>query len=325
MQNSSGATVRRPTTLSANQQNWTDIHYTARDGLRLYARHYPAPGARRRPVVCLAGLTRNCRDFHDLATVLSDARGHRRDVYCLDYRGRGRSEHDADGSSYTVMNELSDVLDFMTLTGLSDVALVGTSRGGIIAMAMATIRPNAIGAAILNDVGPVIERDGLARIVAYVGRVPLPGSWPDAAAQVKSLNQRAFPHETDATWESLARQMFNEQNGYPSPGYDNNLSKTLALSDGPTPAMWPQFAGLARIPVLALRGEHSDILSAATLIEMQRRHPNLTAVTVADQGHAPLLKDQISVGAIYEFLLTNDPILSLDSEPRTERPFRAAS
>jgi pimeloyl-ACP methyl ester carboxylesterase len=311
--------------LQAAPQNWTDIHYTARDGLRLYARHYPAPGARRRPVVCLAGLTRNCRDFHDLASVLSDPRGHRRDVYCLDYRGRGRSEHDVDGSSYTVTNELGDVLDFMALTGLHDVALVGTSRGGIIAMAMAVIRPTAIGAVVLNDVGPVLERDGLARIIAYVGRVPLPGSWADAAAQVKSLNERAFPHETLATWESVARQVFNEENGRPSPGYDNKLSRSLALSDGPPPAMWPQFTALFRVPVLAMRGAHSDILSAETLVEMKRRHPNLTAVTVEDQGHAPLLKDQTSVGAIYEFLLTHDPVIALEPEPRTERPFRAAS
>jgi pimeloyl-ACP methyl ester carboxylesterase len=306
-------------------QNWIDIHYTARDGLRLYGRHYPGDKSRRRPVLCLAGLTRNARDYHDLASVLSDPRGQRRDVYCLDYRGRGRSEHDGDGSSYTVMNELTDVLDFMAFTGLHDVAIVGTSRGGIIAMAMATVRPTAIGALVLNDIGPVIERDGLARIIAYVGRVPLPGTWAEATALVKSLNERAFPYETHATWEQVARQQFNEENDRPAPGYDNKLSKSLALSDGPLPAMWPQFTALARVPVLAIRGANSDILSAQTLIDMGRRHPNLTALTVPDQGHAPLLKDQPSVVAIYEFLLTNDPIVALETEPRTERPFRAAS
>lgn len=297
------------------------MHYTARDGLRLYARHYAAPESSRRAVLCLAGLTRNSRDFHDLASVLSDARGHRRNVYCLDYRGRGRSEYDGDeGKSYTVMTELGDVLDFMALAGLHDAAVVGTSRGGIIAMAMAAVRPAAIGAAVLNDVGPVLERDGLARIIAYVGRVPLPGTWAEATQLVKNLNTRAFPHETDATWESVARQQFNDEAGHPAPGYDPKLAKALSLTDGPAPALWPQFEALRRVPLLAIRGATSDILSAATLAEMQRRHPDCETITIADQGHAPLLKDQASIGAIYQFLLTHDRVVALESEPRTERP-----
>jgi pimeloyl-ACP methyl ester carboxylesterase len=306
-------------------QNWIDSHYTARDGLRLYARHYPGAGTTRRPVVCLPGLTRNSRDFHDLASVLSDERGQRRDVYCLDYRGRGRSEHCPTGASYTVMTELADVLDFMAFTGLADAAIVGTSRGGIIAMAMATVRPTAVGAIVLNDIGPVIERDGLARLIAYVGRVPLPGSWPEATNLVKSLNERAFPYESRATWEQLARQFFNEENGNPAPGYDAKLSKALVLTDGPLAPLWPQFAALSRVPVLAIRGANSDILSAQTLTEMARRHPAITTITVADQGHAPLLKDQQMVLSIYEFLLANDPLVALEPTPRTERPFRVAS
>lgn len=306
-------------------QNWTDIHYTARDGLRLYARHYPGGSAQRRPVVCLPGLTRNSRDFHDFASVLSDPRGQRREVYCLDYRGRGRSESCPDGSSYTVMTELADVLDFMTLRGLTDAAIVGTSRGGIIAMAMATVRPTAVGMVVLNDIGPVLERDGLARLIAYVGRVPLPGTWSEATALIKSLNERAFPYETQPTWEQLARQFFNEENGRPAPGYDNKLSKALALTDGPLSPLWQYFAALSRVPVLALRGANSDILSAQTLAEMARRHPMISTMTVPDQGHAPLLKDQQTVATIYEFLLAHDPIIALEPTPRTERPFRVAS
>lgn len=306
--------------MPADKTNFDDIFFTTRDGLRLYARHYPAPGSRRRPVVCLAGLTRNGRDFHDLASVLSDARGHRREVYTLDYRGRGRSEHDADGSTYTILNELGDVADFMTLRGVADAAVIGTSRGGLIAMALAAMRPTAVGAVVLNDIGPVIERDGLARIIAYVGRVPLPGSWPEAAQLVRSLNERAFPRETDATWAALARQFFNEENGRPAPGYDARLSKALQLGDGPAPALWPQFAALTRVPLLAIRGANSDILSAATLNDMQRRHPNCETLTVADQGHAPLLKDHATISAIYQFLLTHDPAVAVEPATRTERP-----
>jgi pimeloyl-ACP methyl ester carboxylesterase len=307
-------------TTTPMHQNWIDVRFTARDGLSLYGRHYPAPGSRRRPLVCLAGLTRNSRDFHDLASVLADPRGHRRDVYCLDYRGRGLSEHDADGKSYTVLTELGDVLDFMALKGIADAAVIGTSRGGIIAMAMAAMRPSAMGAVILNDVGPVIERDGLARIIAYVGRVPLPGTWTEAANLMRMLHERAFPAETDASWLLYARAQFNDRDGRPALGYDPKLAKALSLTDGPAPELWPQFEALRRIPMFAIRGANSDILSAATLTEMQRRHPDCQVLTVADQGHAPLLRDHPTISAIYQFLLTHDPLIALEDEPRTERP-----
>lgn len=298
----------------SSPKRWADLFYTSRDGLRLHVRHYPAPAASRRSVVCLPGLTRNARDFHDLANVLSDPRGHSRDVYCVDYRGRGDSEFAEDWKTYNVLTELADVLDFMSLSGLHDAAIVGTSRGGLIAMAMAVARPAAIGAVVLNDIGPVIEPDGLARLQAYVGRVPLPASWSAAASLVKSLNYRSFPTQTDATWASVARQWFNDDNGKPAHAYDQNLSKAMALAGGPVPAMWQQFTALNRIPLLAIRGANSDILSAATLVEMQRRHPQFRGMTVPDQGHAPLLKDADSIGAIYEFLISTDRVAALNSE-----------
>lgn len=296
-----------------SQQKWKDVFYTARDGLRLHVRHYPATGSRRRPVVCLPGLTRNARDFQDLANVLSDPRGHRRDVYCVDYRGRGQSEYADDWKSYNVLTELADVLDFMTLEGLHDAAIIGTSRGGLIAMAMAVARPSAIGAAILNDIGPVMETDGITRIMAYVGRVPLPNTWSDAATLIKSLNVRAFPSETDATWISVARQWFNDDDGRPAHAYDQNLSKAMAIGGAP-PELWQQFSALNRVPLLAIRGANSDILSAATFAEMQRRHPNIAGLTVPEQGHAPLLKDADTIGAIYEFLLNTDAVVQLTGE-----------
>src|SRR5690606_30155369 len=109
------------------------------------------------------------------------AQPHARHVYTLDYRGRGRSAYDSDWRNYQVVNELLDVLDFMTLSELNDAAIIGTSRGGILAMIMAAARPGNMGAVVLNDIGPVIEREGLLRIISYVGRVPLPASWPEAA------------------------------------------------------------------------------------------------------------------------------------------------
>ncbi len=289
-------------------QNWTDIYFSARDGLRLYARHYPCPGSKRRPVLCLAGLTRNSRDFHDLAGALKGER----DVYTLDSRGRGMSERDPNWKNYTLLVEVNDALDFMAMKGLHDTAIVGTSRGGLIAMMMAVLRPCAMGAVVLNDIGPVIEREGLARIAAYVGRVPLPASWTEAARRVREMSARHFQGIPDKQWEDVARAWFNEKNGRPMPGYDPLISKAISALDGPIPELWPQFGALARVPILAIRGENSDILSPQTLDEMRARHPHFSAITVAGQGHAPLLTDAAALNAISEFLTNADP-----AAPRT--------
>ena len=291
---------------SAEMQNWGDIHFTSRDGLRLYARHYPVAGSTRRPVVCLAGLTRNCRDFHDLATTLASADEEGRDVYALDSRGRGRSQNDADWKNYSVLVELNDVLDFMTMKGLDRAAVIGTSRGGLIAMLMAALRPNAMGAVVLNDIGPVLEREGLSRIIAYVGRVPLPADWAEATALVTEMNRRQFTSVSPRQWDQFARAVFNDDNGLPAPGYDRELAKAISMMDGPVPELWPQFTALAHVPLLALRGENSDILSEKTFAEMRNRHPRMTAVTVRGQGHAPLLMDAPTIGAIADFLARTD-------------------
>jgi pimeloyl-ACP methyl ester carboxylesterase len=258
-------------------------------------------------VVCLAGITRNSRDFHDLATALSQHRETSRDVYAIDCRGRGASERDRDWKNYSLLVELDDVLDFMTMKGLHDAAIVGTSRGGLLAMMMAVLRPGAIGAVVLNDIGPVVERDGLARIVAYVGRIPLPADWREAAALVRDMNERQFTAVADAQWDDVARAWFNDENGLPASGYDRNLARALSLVDGPMPQLWPQFAALSRVPALVVRGANSDVLSGKTVTEMQARHPRLTAITVPGQGHAPLLKDAPTIGIITEFLAHSDP------------------
>ena len=299
-------------------QNWSDIRFTSRDGLRLYARHYAVPGSTRRPVVCLAGLTRNGRDFHDLATALARPDQSGRDVYTLDSRGRGNSEHDRDWKNYTLLVEVNDALDFMTMKGLNGAAVVGTSRGGLLAMMIAVLRPSATGAVVLNDIGPVVEREGLARIVAYVGRIPLPADWRSAAEIAHDMNQRQFTAVPDEQWAEIARAWFNEQNGLPAPAYDPNLAKALSLMDGPIPYLWPQFGALAQVPVLVIRGQNSDILSESTVAEMLARHPRLSTLTVPGQGHAPLLKDGPTIDAIAEFLAAAD-----GDPPAVAQPVRA--
>lgn len=301
-----------------------DIRFTARDGLRLYGRRYPAAcGAGkhepRRPALCLPGLTRNGRDFHSLATALAADAETPRDVYTFDYRGRGSSEFDGDWRNYAIPIEMLDVLDFLVVTGLHDVGLIGTSRGGLIAMVMAAAQPSSFGALVLNDIGPVIEQQGLARIASYVGRAPLPKSWPEAAKLTRDLFQKQFTRVSDADWEPIARQLFNEANGKPAPGYDKQLSRALSVLDGPIPALWPQFEALKRVPLLVIRGENSDLLTAATVDEMRRRHPRASAITVADQGHAPLLRDTPTQRAIATFLA------SCDSEPAARHRAAPAS
>ncbi len=288
-------------------QPWRDIFYTSHDGLRLYGRHYPSTAPHRRPVLCLAGLTRNSRDFHDFAAFLVDpANPQTRDVYTVDYRGRGRSQHDPEWRNYTLETELTDVLDFMTVAGIHDVALVGTSRGGLISLIMAAMRPTSFGAVVLNDIGPVINPEGLMRIVAYVGRIPLPSSWQEAAQLTQRLNERQFPAVPEHHWAEIAHQWFNDDHGRPVHGYDQKLGNNIAMATGELPTLWPQFEALSNRPVMVIRGELSDILSEETVQEMRLRHPNLQTLTVQDQGHAPLLRDRPTQIAIAEFLALAD-------------------
>lgn len=288
-------------------EGFEDITFTVRDGLRLYARRYPArQRTSRRPVLCLAGLTRNSRDFHRLARALAHHPETPRDVYTLDTRGRGNSEYDKDWKNYTVPNEMQDVLDFMARSELADCGIVGTSRGGLITMLLAAAQPSRIGAVVLNDIGPVIDMTGLTRIAGYVGRTPVPKSWGDAARVVKQLSERDFPKLTDADAEAFARQLFNDVNGKPAAGYDAKIAQGFSVLDGPMPALWPQFLAMKRAPVLVIRGANSDLLSEATVDEMMKRHPACISYTVPEEGHAPLLWDEGSQSAIASFFARTD-------------------
>jgi pimeloyl-ACP methyl ester carboxylesterase len=292
-----------------NGAAWKDIRFTSNNGLTLYARHYGERNPDARPVVCLAGLTRNSADFHDLASFLATHPTRPREVFCPDYRGRGLSDYDPDWRNYSPLIEMLDVLDLMAIRGLEHAAIVGTSRGGIISMLIAATRPNVMGVLVLNDIGPEIETAGLARIMGYAGKVPLPGSWEEATELVRSMNRRFFTNLSDEEWAAVARQLYREENGRPAPAYDTRLADALSEIDisQKIPTMWPQFEALRAIPVLALRGEHSDLLSPATVAKMERSHPKLASITVHAQGHAPLLKDRFTIGMIADFLRQTDP------------------
>ncbi|MEO1205381.1 MAG: alpha/beta hydrolase [Pseudomonadota bacterium] len=285
-----------------------EINFRVRDGLKLYGRHYPARSDMSvgRPVLCLPGLTRNSRDFEAVAEYLSQTAIPRRDVYTIDFRGRGLSDWDPNWKNYTVPLEAMDVIDFATLNQLHDAAIIGTSRGGLVAMIIAAMQPSMIGCTILNDIGPVLEPDGLLRIASYVGKTPIPGSWSEATASVKQGNKRQFPNATDEDWAAIAKQLFNEKNGRPSQGYDPKIGNAFSVLDGPMPAIWPQFDALSKRPVMVIRGEETDLLSEQTVETMCRRHPRCESYTVPGEGHAPLLRDQPTLQRIAAFLQATD-------------------
>ncbi|HSA66478.1 MAG TPA: alpha/beta hydrolase [Methyloceanibacter sp.] len=289
-----------------NGELWQDLYYSSFDDLRLHVRHYPVADAKARPVVCLPGLTRNARDFHYLASYLSHHPQRPRAVYCVDYRGRGGSQYDRDWHNYRPFIELIDVLDFMTLQDLHEAAIIGTSRGGIIAMMMAAFRPTAMAVVVLNDIGPVMETKGLARIMGYVGRTKVPRSWEDAAHLLREMNERNFPAIESWQWEEIARAVFNEKNGRPAQSYDRKLARSFGTNLRHPRDLWPQFIALGQFPALVIRGSHSDLLSAETVDQMVERHPNLRTLTVQGQGHAPVLNEPDTVETIGTFLASND-------------------
>ena len=292
-----------------NGELWRDLYYASFDDLRLHVRLYPAPESKARPVICLPGLTRNGRDFHYLASYLSHHPQRPRSVYCVDYRGRGGSQYDRHWRNYTPFIELIDALDFMTLQDLHEAAIIGTSRGGLIAMMMAAVRPTAMGVVVLNDIGPVIETTGLARIMGYVGRTRVPRSWEDAAHLLREMNEPTFPAIESWQWEEIARAVFNEgRNGKPAQSYDRKLARAFGAIDlgRKQPDLWPQFIALGQFPALVIRGANSDLLSAETVETMVERHPNLRTLTVPGQGHAPVLNEPETVEVIGNFLAAND-------------------
>ncbi len=293
--------------IRTSKPTFEEIRIRVHDGVEIYGRRYRAPESVRRPLLCLAGLTRNSRDFHALATRLSGAGGDARDVFTIDIRGRGLSGNAGDWRQYAVPIEMLDVQDFMAANHLHGAAILGTSRGGFVAMVLAAAQPSLVGPVILNDVGPVIEREGLDRISGFVGKTKAPLTWEAAAQKLQESEARFFPKLAEQDWERLARQRYNEADGRPAAGYDPALSHVFdAVNDGPPPPLWPQFMALKSMPCLVIRGALSDLLSAATVSEMVTRHPNCRSHTVADEGHAPLLEDAATQDAIGDFLAAND-------------------
>ena len=279
-----------------------DFYLPSTDGLRLHARIYGDANRVQVPVVCLPGLTRNAQDFHALAERLAAAPNSRR-VIVIDYRGRGGSAYDPDWQHYTVPVEAVDVRQILAALGVKQAIFIGTSRGGLITMLLAVTHGNLIKACILNDIGPFIEIKGLERIASYVGKGTLPRDWADAVSKLKSSNAD-FTDLTEAEWRDFADIVYVEGVDGLRLRYDPALGNTLTGIDfaKPLPAAWPLFDALGAVPVLAIRGVNSDLLSEETLAEMARRHEAMEIMRVPHEGHAPFLGREQLAGVIAEFV-----------------------
>lgn len=287
---------------------FVERRWTSPDGLTLFARDYaPGPGVARPPVIAIHGLTRNSADFEAIAPLLAQS-GRR--VLAVDVRGRGLSDRAPDPMTYMPDVYARDVLALMEQAGIDRAVFIGTSMGGLITMALTAMRPRAVVAAILNDIGPEVAPEGLARIAAYSGQPVEIGSWADAAAYAKRINSVAFPHYTEADWDAFARRIFRQQpDGEIGLDYDPDIAVPIRAAGAKAlvPNLWPMFRRLAKKkPTLLVRGAVSDLLSADIAARMKQAAPTMAYVEVPGIGHAPMLDEAEAKAAIFEFLAEVD-------------------
>lgn len=240
------------------------------------------------PVLCLAGLTRNGDDFGFMAPHLAEIR-----LIMLDSRGRGLSDFDPSYANYNVMREAQDVLELLNHLELERAAIIGTSRGGLLGMMLAAGNPDRISALVLNDVGPVIDTDGVARILDYVGKPPTEHSLAEAAEVMQMGMGPKFPGVKLARWKKLAAAIYAESGDGLRLRYDPMIRQAMVeqLEAGPVGDLWPLYDTLRDIPMGVIRGANSDILTDDTVQMMKTRHSNLVVGTVPDRGHAPFLDE----------------------------------
>lgn len=273
--------------------------FTTKDGIKLA---YQDEGAGL-PLLCLAGLTRTMGDFEYLRPHLPQPDQGKLRLIRMDYRGRGASDWARDWTgNYTVLREAQDVLELLDHLGLAQVAILGTSRGGLIGMALAMMaKPRLLGLC-LNDVGPVIERAGLERIADYVGRNPSAKTHVEMAAKMPAL-MTGFANVPPDRWLAEVKLHYRQTaNGLKIP-YDPALRDAfLASLAAPEVDLWPLFDGCAGLPLALIRGANSDLLSPETVAQMQARRPDMLFATIPDRAHIPFLDEAESRALIHAFL-----------------------
>lgn len=283
----------------ATEIEYADRHWSSADGLQLHYRDYPGR-VDRPPLLCLPGLTRNARDFEP---VVEHFAGDWR-VICVDLRGRGDSEYSKDWRSYNPLTYVEDLEALFEQAGIGRFIAIGTSLGGILTMLLAMRQESRIAGALLNDIGPVLDPAGLERIRNYVGQARSFPTWMHAARALAETHGPAFPDYEISDWLTMAKRMMTlGSNDRIVFDYDMKIGEIFNQPGGEVGVdLWPAFESLAGRPVTALRGGLSDILSAETLVEMERRLPMLEAVTLPRVGHAPALSEPAAVQAIARLL-----------------------
>jgi pimeloyl-ACP methyl ester carboxylesterase len=284
--------------------SWSDGYWTSSDGIRLHYRDYAASDpAARPPILCIAGLTRNARDFEGVAERLAP---HWR-VLAIELRGRGESGQARESSSYNPAVYVADIEALIAELALQRFVLFGTSLGGIVSMLLAAApgaAPGRIAGVLLNDVGPELEEKGLDRIRSYVGRSQTWPTWLHAARFLAEAQRDIFPHWDLDDWLRHAKRLCRlSASGRIMFDYDMRIAEPLRATGDPVGIdLWPAFDALAGIPALLVRGAHSDLLSAATAARMQARNPALELVEVPGVGHAPTLLEPEAEAAIDRLL-----------------------
>ncbi|MFQ5765538.1 MAG: alpha/beta fold hydrolase, partial [Rhodospirillales bacterium] len=268
--------------------------FSSQDGLGLYFRDYGDPKSAATPVLCLPGVTRNSKDFADLAQRLAPERR----VICPDYRGRGRSAYDPDWRRYIARNYVDDVRHLLVAAGVHRVHVIGTSLGGILAMAMAVATPTVLAGVVLNDIGPEVGQDGLAGIIAYMKDDTPLADWDAVVDHIRD----AFPHlpaRSPEDWLAIARNTYREaEDGRLVHDWDDAIVRQFERGLGARANLWPLFRALGRVPVLAVRGAFSTVLSAETFARMADEMPSIHQVTVDDCGHPTGLNEPHVLEAI---------------------------
>lgn len=291
---------------------WRNRYWWSNDGIRLHYRDYPGPqsGADNVPLLCMPGLTRNARDFEGLAEHVAQTRR----VIAVDFRGRGESGYAKDPMIYVPLTYAQDIMLLGQEAGFSRFVACGTSLGGIVTMLLAVMGKERLAGAILNDVGPVIEPAGIARIGSYVGQGGSQPTWVHAARAAQELHGSLFPDWELDDWIRMVKRSHKlSKEGRIVADYDSKIAEPFRVPGGEAGVdLWPALEALGGVPTLILRGALSDILSDATAREMEQRL-KAELVTVDRIGHAPTLDEAQARKAI-------DALLAKVDKAETARP-----
>ena len=278
--------------------DFSDRYWNSADGIKLHYRDYAGPHERP-PILCIPGLTRNARDFEPVAERYA---GQWR-VIAIDLRGRGGSGFDPNPINYAPATYVADVMKLLDQLGIADAVFFGTSLGGLCTMLLAATDNERIAGALLNDIGPTIDQEGIDRIGSYVGQDKRYPSWDEATADAQDRHRATFAKWGAGEWDRYVRRVCREEGGEVRFDYDMRIADNFQRAAGkPQIDAWPFYRALDGRPVTILRGAHSDLLSDATAQAMVAALSDAELVTVPDVGHTPNLEEPESQAAIDRLL-----------------------